>query len=137
VFIILLLLFQIAREEIPRKFPRVPHVFPIIVTSLDSTDYKHGVQRQVRHCRRRRNFIYYIEYFRKAAGILLLGVSCKFFDIMHQYIGHAKVCVSIIYNYHPCWSVTRRFVSQRKVRSPEDLPEGDLTFRGETNRRDL
>jgi hypothetical protein len=23
-----------------------------------------------------------------------------------------------IYNYHPCWSVTRRFASQRKVRSP-------------------
>ena len=38
---------------------------------------KHGVQRQVRRCRRRRNFIYYIEYFRKAAGILLLGVWCK------------------------------------------------------------
>ena len=63
-----------AREEIPRKFPREPDVFPIIVTSLDSTDNKHGVQRQVRRCRRRRNFIYYIEYFRKAAGILLLGV---------------------------------------------------------------
>jgi hypothetical protein len=38
---------------------------------------KHGVQRQVRRCRRRRHFIYYIEYFRKAAGILLLGVWCK------------------------------------------------------------
>ena len=63
-----------AREEIPRKFPREPHMFPIIVTSIDSTDNKHGVQRQVRCCRRRRNFIYYIEYFRKAAGILLLGV---------------------------------------------------------------
>ena len=35
------------------------------------------VQRQVRRCRWRRNFIYYIEYFRKAAGILLLGVWCK------------------------------------------------------------
>jgi hypothetical protein len=23
-----------------------------------------------------------------------------------------------LYNYHPCWSVNRRFVSQRKVRSP-------------------
>jgi hypothetical protein len=46
-------------------------------TSLDSTDNKHGVQRQVRRCRRRRNFIYYIEYFRKAAGILLFGVWCK------------------------------------------------------------
>jgi hypothetical protein len=31
--------------------------------------------------------------------------------------------------------VTRRLVSQRKVRSPEGLPEGDLTFGGETNRR--
>ena len=31
-----------------------------------------------------------------------------------------------LYNYHPCWSVTGRFVSQRKVRSPE----GNLTFRG-------
>ena len=40
-----------------------------------------------------------------------------------------------LYNYHPCCSVTRRFVSQRKVRSPEGFPEGDLTFRGETNRR--
>ena len=34
----------------------------------------------------------------------------------------------ILYNYHPCWSVTRRFVSQRKVR----LPGGDLTFRRKT-----
>jgi hypothetical protein len=51
--------------------------FPIIVTSLDSTDNKHGVQRQVRRCRRKRNLICYIEYFRKAAGILLLGVWCK------------------------------------------------------------
>ena len=66
-----------AREEIPSKFPREPHVFPIIVTSLDSTDNKHGFQRQVRRCRRRRNFIYYIEYFRKAAGVLLLGAWCK------------------------------------------------------------
>jgi hypothetical protein len=66
-----------ANEEIPRKFLRESHVFPIIVTSLDSTDNKHGVQRQVHRCRRRRNFIYYIEYFRKAAGILLLGVWCK------------------------------------------------------------
>jgi hypothetical protein len=66
-----------AREEIPRKFPREPHVFPIIVTSLDSTENKHGVQRQVRRCRRRRKFIYYIEYFREAADILLLGVWCK------------------------------------------------------------
>ena len=39
---------------------------------------------------------------------------------------------SIYYtNYHSCWSVTRRFVSPRKVRSPE----GDLTFLWETNRR--
>jgi hypothetical protein len=30
-------------------------VFPIIVTSLDSTDSKHGIQRQVRRCRRRKN----------------------------------------------------------------------------------
>ena len=36
-----------AREEIPRKFPREPHVFLIIVTSLDSTDNTHGVQRQI------------------------------------------------------------------------------------------
>ena len=35
------------------------------------------VQWQVRRCRRRRNCIYYIKYFRKAAGILLLGVWCK------------------------------------------------------------
>jgi hypothetical protein len=33
--------------------------------------------------------------------------------------------------------VTRRFFSQRKVRSLEGLPEGDLTFRGETNRNKL
>jgi hypothetical protein len=81
------------REEIPRKFPREPHVFPIIVTSLDSTDYKHGVQWPYDWGRR------------------------------------------TLYNYHPCWSVTRRFDSQRKVRSPEGLPEDDLAFRGETNRR--
>ena len=66
-----------SHSKIPKKFPREPHVFPIIVTSLDLTDNKHGVQRQVRRCRRRRNFIYYIEYFRKAAGILLLGVWWK------------------------------------------------------------
>ena len=66
-----------APEEIPRKFPREPHVFPIIVTSLDSIDNKHGVHRQVRRCRRRGIFIYFIEYFRKASGILLLGVWCK------------------------------------------------------------
>jgi hypothetical protein len=41
----------------------------------------------------------------------------------------------ILFNYHPCWSVVRRFVSQRKVMSPEGLPEGDQTFREETNRR--
>ena len=46
---------------------------------------KHGVQRQVRRCRRRRNFIYYIEYFRKAADILLLLVSdANIFDIIYQ-----------------------------------------------------
>ena len=31
-----------------------------------------------------------------------------------------------LYNYHPCWSVTRRFVSQRKVRSPKGLIIGIL-----------
>ena len=58
-------------KEIPTWASRVS-------TSLDSTDNKHGVQRQVRRrCKRRRNFIYYIEYFRKAAGILLLDIWCK------------------------------------------------------------
>jgi hypothetical protein len=42
----------------PKEIPTWAHVFPIIVTSLDSTDNK-----QVRRCRRRRHFIYYIEYF--------------------------------------------------------------------------
>ena len=51
--------------------------FPVIVTSLDSTDNKRGVQQQVRRCRQRRNFVYYIGYFRKATGILLQGVWCK------------------------------------------------------------
>jgi hypothetical protein len=46
-------------------------------------------------------------------------------DFCHSYI---------IYNYHPCWSVTRRFVSQRKVGSSEGLPEGFRTFRGETDK---
>ena len=72
-----LIVMSTIREEIPRKFPREPHMFLIIVTSLDSTDNKHGILRQVCRCRQRRNFIYYIEYFRKAAGILLLGVWCK------------------------------------------------------------
>jgi hypothetical protein len=53
------------------------YIISLIGLWHDSTDNKHGVQRQVRCCRRRRNFIYYIEYFRKAAGILLLGVWCK------------------------------------------------------------
>ena len=76
----------------PRAIPRVTLLYSgrqtvgshsnkvdncIIVASLDSTDNKHGIQRQVRRCRRRRNCIYYIKYFRKAAGILLLGVWCK------------------------------------------------------------
>jgi hypothetical protein len=34
-------------------------------------------------------------------------------------------------NYRPCWSMTRRFVFPRKVRSPDC----DLTFLWETNRR--
>jgi hypothetical protein len=99
------------------------NLFPIIVTSLDWTDNKHGIQRQVRRCRRRRNFI---KYFRKAAGILLLGVWLDF--LLH--LGLHLWCdialrnpfsqnkSMIVYNYHPCWTVTWRFVSQRKVRSP-------------------
>ena len=59
--------------------------------------------------------------YRQICAIIVTGLVYKFY--------------SILYNYHPCWSVTRRFVSQRKVRSPEGLPEGDLTFGGETNRR--
>ena len=59
-------------------------MFPIIVTSLDSTDNKHGIQRQVRHCRRRRNFIYYIEYFRKAQVFYYLVSDAKIFDIIYQ-----------------------------------------------------
>ena len=31
------------REEIPRKFPREPHMLPITVTCLDLTNNKHGV----------------------------------------------------------------------------------------------
>ena len=54
---------------------------------------------------------------------------------MHITIRKSKHIWITLCNYHPSWSVTRRFVSQRKVRSPEGLPEGDLTFRGETNRR--
>jgi hypothetical protein len=46
-------------------------------------------------------------------------------DFCHSYI---------IYNYHPCCSVTRRFLSQRKVRSSEGLPECYPTFRGETDK---
>ena len=45
-------------------------MFPIIVTSLDSTDNIHGVQAK-------KKFYILYEYFRKAAGILLLGVWCK------------------------------------------------------------
>ena len=87
-------------------------MFPIIVASLDSTDSKHGVQWQVRHCRRRRNFIY-IKYFRKAAGILLLGVWCK----------------NIRYNIP--------IITPRKVRPPWGKTSGDLNFLWETNRQDV
>jgi membrane-bound metal-dependent hydrolase YbcI (DUF457 family) len=73
--VILVITYLKTFKTIPRKFPHEPHMFPIIVTSLDSTDNKHGIQRQVRRCSGRRNFIYYIEYFRKAAGILLLMIS--------------------------------------------------------------
>ena len=52
--------------------------------------------------------------YRNICAIIVTGLVYKFY--------------SILYNYHPCWSVTRRFVSQRKVRSPEGFPEGDLTF---------
>ena len=92
-----------------------------VVISLNSTDNKHGVQRQVHHCRQRRNFIYYIEYFRKATGILLLGIWCK----------HIRYNIPII----TLVGVTRRFVSPRKVRSPSCKPSGDLTFLWKTNRR--
>ena len=37
------------------------------------------------------------------------------------------VVFRILYNYHPCWSVTRRFVSPRKVRSN---PRVTLPFSG-------
>jgi hypothetical protein len=56
--------------------------------------------------------------------------------LIHWFIYHQssvpfkELSSIILYNYHPCWSVTRRFVYQRKVMSPE----GDITFRGETNR---
>jgi hypothetical protein len=35
-----LIIRSTAREEITRKFPPEPHMFPIKVTSLDSTDNK-------------------------------------------------------------------------------------------------
>jgi hypothetical protein len=38
---------------------------------------------------------------------------------------------SIIYNYQPCKSVIWRIVSQKKIMSPEGLPEGAINFRGE------
>jgi hypothetical protein len=34
---------------------------------------------------------------------------------------HNMSLTTIVYNYHSCWSVTRQFLSQRKVRSPEGL----------------
>ena len=93
-------------------------MFPIIVTSLDSTDNKHGVQRQVLRCRRRRNFIYYmyIEYFRKAAGILLVS-DAKIFDIIYQ--------LSPLLECDPTVCLPEKSkVTRGLVRSPS----GDLTF---------
>ena len=74
------------REEIPRKFPREPHVFPIIVISLDSTDNTQGVQRQIHKTAcieslgvcHNATCIQSLGVCRKAAGILLHGVWCKY-----------------------------------------------------------
>ena len=46
--------------------------------------------------------------------------SCRTIDRIgvRQYTLTRSLSV-ILYNYPPCWSVTQRFVSQRKVRSPE------------------
>ena len=73
-----------AREEIPRKFPREPHVFPIIVTSLDSTDNKHGAQRQVRRCRRRRILYIISNIFAKPRVFYYFVSDAKIFDIVYQ-----------------------------------------------------
>jgi hypothetical protein len=67
-------------------------MLPIIVTSLDSRD---NVQRQVRRYRRRGNFVYYIEYFRKAAGILPVPI------ILNQAVGYCSgnsVTINLIQN---------------------------------------
>jgi hypothetical protein len=101
-----------AREEIPTRFP-------IIVTSIDSTDNKHGVQRQVHRGRQRRNLIYYIEYFRKAAGILLLGVWCK--NIWYNIPIITHTIIILVGVWPDGLSPLEKLVT--------------LTFRGETNRR--
>ena len=55
-----------------------PKEIPTWASRISNYSYLPWFNRQqVCRCRRRRNFIYYIEYFRKAAGILLLGVWCK------------------------------------------------------------
>ena len=64
-----------------------------------------------------------------AEFLLHVGVFAQDLTFFHG------ICKIVLYNYHPCRSVTRRFVSQRKVRSPEGLTEGGLTFRGETSGR--
>ena len=53
-------------------FPREPHVFSIIVTSLDSTDNKHGVQRKKKCYILYRIFSHSRRY------------STKIFDIIYQ-----------------------------------------------------
>ena len=57
---------------------RIPKEIPTWASRVSNYSYFPWFNRlQVCRCRRRRNFIYYIEYFRKAAGILLLGVWCN------------------------------------------------------------
>jgi hypothetical protein len=53
------------------------------------------------------HLLYYGKIIRIAITFLENKILTVYFNIM------------TLYNYHPCWSVTRQFFSQRKVRSPD------------------
>jgi hypothetical protein len=73
-------------EEIQRKFPRKPHVFPIIVTSLDSTDNLAHMASSDRFVAVGEEEILYIisNIFAKPQVFYYLVSDAKIFDIIYQ-----------------------------------------------------
>jgi hypothetical protein len=95
-------------------------MFPIIVTSLDSTDNKHGVQRQVRRCRRRGNGILLLPFFDNYCLVItyvtkhaklhvfnLLVTYCHLLSVEKVQIFQHLVSIKILHGFNQLVSVTK------------------------------